>query len=157
MSGSVAWISFTPVKGLRLQQRDEARLTADGIPGDRAFFLVDERGAMVSVTRLGPLLAVESSHDADAGALTLRFPGGGTVAGPVELGAPEAVRFYDETLLARPVEGGFSAALSEHCGRSARASTAAALAPPRSSRSPRSSGCVRWRAPASRSTRGAFA
>jgi uncharacterized protein YcbX len=120
MSASVAWISWTPVKGLRLQDVPEVSLTEDGIPGDRAFFLVDSRGAMVSATRLGPLVAVEASHDADAGELSLRFPDGATVSGPVELGEPERVRFYDETLLVRPVDGTFAEALSAHCGRPLR-------------------------------------
>jgi MOSC domain-containing protein len=116
MPATVSWISTTPVKGLRLQQRDDVQVTEDGIPGDRAFLLVDERGAMVSVTRLGPLLEVVPEHDADAGTLSLRFPDGREVAGPVELGEPEDVRFYGLTLRPRPVDGEFSAALSEHCG-----------------------------------------
>src|ERR687886_2493905 len=114
MTATVAWISFTPVKGLRLLSLPEVELGEDGIPGDRAFFLVDERGAMVSVTRLGPLAAVVAEHDAAAGTLALRFPSGDVVAGPVALGEPEPVRFYDETLQARPVlDSGFAAALSE--------------------------------------------
>jgi MOSC domain-containing protein len=117
---TVAWISVTPVKGLRLQHRDEVQLTEDGVPGDRAFFLVDERGAMVSATRVGPLVAVVPEHDAEAGTLALRFPGGGEVAAAVELGEPEEVRFVDLRLRARPVLGDFSAALSEHCARPLR-------------------------------------
>jgi hypothetical protein len=113
--GSVAWIGFTPVKGLRVQSLDETDVTVDGIPGDRAFFLVDEKGAMVSMTRLGPLAAVVADHDASAGTLTLRFAEGEDVAGQVELGAPEPVRFYGLALSAAPVQGPFSAALSEQC------------------------------------------
>src|SRR5918996_642302 len=91
MAATVAWISVAPVKGLRLQQRDEALLTEDGVPGDRAFFVIDERGAMVSATRLGCLVAVIAEHDGDR--LSLRFPDGGDVAGQVELGALEDIRF----------------------------------------------------------------
>jgi uncharacterized protein len=117
---SIAWISVAPVKGLRLQQRDDVELTEDGVPGDRAFFVVDQRGAMVSATRLGPLVAVVPDHDARAGTLALRFPGGEQVGGPVELGELEDVRFGRLDLRARPVLGAFSAALSEHCGLSLR-------------------------------------
>src|SRR4051812_34951974 len=120
MSATVAWISFTPVKGLRLQHLDSAQLTEDGIPGDRAFFWVDEDGRMVSATRLGPLVAVEPAYDPAAGTLALRFPDGSDVAGAVELNGFEPVGFYDETLRAQPVGGPFSAALSEHCGRPLR-------------------------------------
>ena len=116
MPATVSWISVTPVKGLRLQSREEVEVTVDGVPGDRAFFLVDERGAMVSATRIGPLVAVLADHDADAGTLSLRFPDGSEVAGAVELGEREPVRFGGLNLSASPVLGDFSAALSEHCG-----------------------------------------
>jgi uncharacterized protein len=112
----VAWISFTPVKGLRIRPLEEAELTVDGIPGDRAFFLVDAQGAMANGKRHGALLAVVAEHDADAGRLTLRFPDGREVVGDVELGKPERVRFFDRKLRARPVAGPFSAALSAHAG-----------------------------------------
>jgi uncharacterized protein len=120
VAATVAWISTTPVKGLRLQRRDEVELTEDGVPGDRAFFLVDARGAMVSATRVGPLMAVLPEHDAQAGALSLRFPGGDEVTGATELGGPEEVRFGGLSLRARLVLGAFSAALSEHCARPLR-------------------------------------
>ena len=120
VAAAVAWISVTPVKGLRLLHPDEVSLTEDGVPGDRAFFLVDAQNRMVSATRLGPLVAVVPEHDGAAGTLALRFPGGQDVTGRVELGAPEEVGFYDERLRARPVLGPFSEALSEHCGTSLR-------------------------------------
>ena len=117
---SVAWISVAPVKGLRLEQRSDVLVTETGIPGDRAFFIVDERtGAMVSATRLGPLVSVIPAHDAEAGTLTLRFPDGAEVGGPVELGAPEPVDFDGRRLSAPPVLGGFSGALAEHCAHAA--------------------------------------
>jgi len=116
MPAAVSWISVTPVKGLRVQARDEVEVTVDGVPGDRAFFLVDERGAMVSATRIGPLVAVTADHDAQAGTLALRFPDGGEVAGSIELGEREPVRFGGLNMSASPVLGEFSAALTEHCG-----------------------------------------
>jgi uncharacterized protein YcbX len=115
VSAAIAWISWTPVKGLRLQHRDEVQLTEDGVPGDRAFFLVDARGEMVSATRLGPLVAVEAEHDPQARTLSLRFSAGHEVADSIELGEPEDVRFYGLNMRARPVRGAFSAALSEQC------------------------------------------
>jgi uncharacterized protein YcbX len=120
MAAVITWIAFTPVKGLRLQHLPEVELTKDGVPGDRAFFLVDEQDAMVSATRLGPLVAVIAEHDAEAGTLALRFPDDSVVAGAVELGEPEDVRFYGLTLSTRPVGGPFSAALSEHSGKPVR-------------------------------------
>jgi len=112
----VAWIAFTPVKGLRLRQLEETEVTQDGIPGDRAFFLVDAHGTMVNGKRHGALQTVLADHDADAGRLALRFPDGRELVGAVKLGEPVPVRFYRMTLQARPVRGDFSAALSEHAG-----------------------------------------
>jgi uncharacterized protein len=120
VAAAVAWISVTPVKGLRMLPRDEVSLTEDGVPGDRAFFLVDGRGAMVSATRLGPLVAVVPEHDPDAGRLALLFPDGEQLAGPVELGEHQAVRFGGLNMRAQPVLGGFSDTLSEHCGKPLR-------------------------------------
>lgn len=120
MPGTVAWISVTPVKGLRVQQRDQVQLTEEGVPGDRAFFLVDERGAMVTARELGPLVAVVPEHDPQTGTLALRFPGGEEVVGPTELGEREKVRFSRLSLRAPPVLGAFSAALSDHCARPLR-------------------------------------
>lgn len=117
---SVAWLAMTPVKGLRLHQVDTAELGVDGIGGDRAFFLADQDGRMVSGTRLGPLVAVVAEHDAEARTLSLRFPDGRVVTGEVALGSPERVGFFGLELDAAPVGGGFSAALSEHCGRPLR-------------------------------------
>ncbi|MPZ61026.1 MAG: MOSC domain-containing protein [Propionibacteriales bacterium] len=118
MSAAVAWISIAPVKGLRIQSRDEVRLTEHGVPGDRAFFLVDDRGSMISATQLGPLMGVVPDHDDRAGTLALRFPDGREVAGPIELGEPEVVRFSfsGREVRALPVLGDYSAALSELCG-----------------------------------------
>jgi uncharacterized protein YcbX len=120
MAGTVAWISITPVKGLRLQHRDEVELTEHGVPGDRAFFVVDDRGGMVSATRLGPLVAVVPEHDPQTGVLGLSFPDGEEVGAQVELGEPEEVRFSRLELRARPVLGPFSAALSDHCAKPLR-------------------------------------
>lgn len=116
----VSWISFTPVKGLRVRELSETELTADGIPGDRAFFLVDASGTMVNAKRIGALVTVLADHDAAAGRLALRFPDGREVAGPVELDEPVDVRFFRLSLRARPVAGPFSAALSEHAGAALR-------------------------------------
>jgi uncharacterized protein len=78
--------------------------------------VVDERGVRINASRLGPLVGVVPAHDPAAQTLSLRFPAGHEVAGPVELGEPEPVRFYDVTLRGRAVRGPFSDALSEHCG-----------------------------------------
>jgi uncharacterized protein YcbX len=121
VAGSVAWISVAPVKGLRVEERDEVELTRSGLPGDRAFFVVDaRRGAMVSIVRLGPLAEVVPAYDAARSALTLTFPDGREVTGNVELGDPEDVVFTGRRLSAQPLLGDFADELSAHCGRPLR-------------------------------------
>lgn len=124
VSARVSWIAFTPVKGLRLHHPEEVELTADGIAGDRAFMLVDDAGAMASLKRIGALSSVLADYDAGAGTLALRFPDGREVAGAVELGVPERVRFHRIELDVRPVAGPFSAALSELAGAPLRLAAA---------------------------------
>lgn len=116
----VGWISYAPVKGMRLQSLERAELTAAGIPGDRAFLVVDAGGRMVNGKGAGPLLAVVPEHDPAAATLALRFPGGAVERAPIELGAPEPVAFFGLALEARPLLGPLAAALSEHCGQELR-------------------------------------
>ena len=84
MAGTVSWISIAPVKGMRIQSLDQVELNSLGVPGDRAFFLADESGAMVNGKRLGSLMQVVPEHDSVAGTLALVFPDGSKVSGTVE-------------------------------------------------------------------------
>ncbi|MGB0120119.1 MAG: MOSC domain-containing protein [Solirubrobacterales bacterium] len=122
MAATVDWISFSPVKGMRLQELDEVEVDTDGLPGDRQFFLVNEKNVLLSVSRVGPLLEIlpEYLSGPDSGTLSFLFPDGSTVSGTVELGHAEEVNFYGETLLTQPVLGDASAAISDHCGMDLR-------------------------------------
>ena len=110
-------ISIAPIKGMRIQRLAAAELTPQGIPGDRAFFLVDEQRRMVNGKRLGALMTIVPEHDREAGTLTLGFPDGAAVTGAVEAGERRAVTFFGLELQARPVIGPFSAAISELVGQ----------------------------------------
>lgn len=118
MSATVAWISTTPVKGLRMLQGEQVELTRQGALEDRQFFLVDAEGTMVSATRIGPLLEIVPDYRSGPGgrSLSLAFPDGSVVGGPVEHGDPVDVSFYGLDLSARAVAGPFSEAVSAHCG-----------------------------------------
>jgi len=120
VSARVTRISVAPVKGLSLHHPEAVELAKDGVPGDRAFFIIDENNEMVSATRLGPLVSATAEHDAEAGTLAIRFADGTTVAGAIELGEPEAVKFFGLGLEARSVQGDYSAALSELVGKPVR-------------------------------------
>jgi len=116
VAGTVSWISIAPVKGMRIQSLNEVELTCDGVPGDRAFFLADEDGAMVNGKRFGSLMEIIPAHDRESGRLSLEFPDGATVEGEVGLGEPEEVTFFGQPESARPVTGDFSDAVSRHTG-----------------------------------------
>ncbi len=118
-SGTLRRISIAPVKGMRVQTLEQAELTGQGIPGDRAFFLVDGKRRMVNGKRFGALMAITPEHDRRAGTLTLRFPDG-ACSGTVAVEDPQAVTFFGLQIQARPVSGPFSEAISEFVGEELR-------------------------------------
>ena len=67
MTGSVAWISIAPVKGLGLVSREEVELESFGARDNRRFYLVDEVGRMVNGKVAQTLLAVAPSTTTPAG------------------------------------------------------------------------------------------
>jgi uncharacterized protein YcbX len=118
--GVVTALATTPVKGLRVVSRDALTLTAAGEPDNRRFYLVDERGRLINAKHVGELGTVVADYDHGARALTLTFPDGGAVSGVVSLGEPFDTRFFSRQLRARPLEGPWSAALSDWFGRTLR-------------------------------------
>jgi len=108
------------VKGMRLQSLERTELTKAGIPGDRAFIVVDAQGRMVNGKGAGPLLSVVPQHDPDEGTLALHFADGSGERAEIELGEGEDVAFFGLTLKARPLVGPLAATLSEHCGQELR-------------------------------------
>ncbi len=119
-AATVHALRTTPVKGLRVVERDAVDLAPEGVPEDRRFYLVDERDRMVNAKHLGTLNEVVADYDHAARTLELRFPGGARVAGEIALGEPLQTRFYSRPAAAREVLGAFGAALSEHAGRALR-------------------------------------
>lgn len=115
----MAALQTTPVKGLRVVGREAIELTAAGVPDDRRFYLVDERGRMVNGKQLGALNEVVAMLEDDR--LVLAFPGGGRVAGPLTFAdEPLATTFLSRPAPARELLGDFGAALSDHLGRPVR-------------------------------------
>ena len=81
----VAWITYTPVKGLALLSFDTVELTERGVADDRRFHVIDARGRLTNAKRLGVLQQVKPAWDEASGVLTLTFPDG-VVADEVRLG-----------------------------------------------------------------------
>lgn len=119
-SGRVAWIAIAPVKAMALAQLPSARLERTGIPGDRAFAVVDAEMRLVNGKRIGALAAIRPEYHPEAGELALRFPDGGVTGGVVGLGERVGAVFFGRLRPVRLVEGPWSAALSAWAGRQLR-------------------------------------
>ncbi len=116
----VAWLYAAPVKGLGLQILETARLTRDGVPGDRGFHLVDAKDRMVNGKRRGRLVQIAAVWDEAAGRLALTLPDGARVEGDVVLGEAVASNFFGGLRPGRVVRGPWAAALSDHAGEPLR-------------------------------------
>ena len=120
MSGRVAWISISPVKGLALHQLETCELTEAGVTGDRLFFLVDENSRLVNSKGLGALQQIVPRHDDEQGLLELAFPDGTTVAEQVRTDGALDAQFWGATVPVRVVDGPWSKAISDFAGKSLR-------------------------------------
>lgn len=117
---TVTALHTTPVKSLRIQAVDTIELEPGGARGDRAFYLVDEDGAMVNGKRLGALHTVSAHYDSSRGTLALRFADGERAEAPVSLGPELATTFFGMERRARLVDGPWAQALSRQVGRDLR-------------------------------------
>lgn len=118
---SLARINVTPVKGTALHHPERAELTPAGIPGNRRFYLIDDRGELFSGPAFGPLVRVRADHDPSAATLTLRFPDGIDVTGSTdELGEAVTTDFYGRPVSSHLIDGPFSDALTAFVGAPVR-------------------------------------
>ena len=121
MSAAVTQLTVAPVKGMQVTPVDSLDLGLLGAVGDRAFYVLDEDGAVVETARATGLLGILPRWDAAAGVLALRFPGGAEVAEPIEPGPPASTRNYaGRPIDGRLVDGPLAAAVSDHLGRTVR-------------------------------------
>lgn len=112
---------ISPVKSLGLAALERARADKPGIAGDRAFFIVDERGRLFTQREHGALVQIAVAYDVASGELRLTFPDGRTVAGIAEAGEPCATSFFGERdVEGSVVRGEWGEALSEFAGRRLR-------------------------------------
>jgi hypothetical protein len=113
-------LATAPVKGLRLQARDEVRLHTVGAVDDRRFFLITDEDRMVNARRLRKLNAVVASYDRERHWLTMVFPDAGLVEGEVMLGQTMRPQFFAREVPVSLVVGPWTQALSDYTGRSVR-------------------------------------
>jgi hypothetical protein len=91
-----------------------------GVRENRRFYLVDEHGTMVNGKQIGELSELRSDYREADRTLTVTFPGGERISGPVRVGGEIDARFFRMTLRAPVVLGPWSEAISTHVGRSLR-------------------------------------
>ena len=112
---------IAPVKALGLTEVTRAYLDKPGIAGDRAFFIIDQRGELFTQREHAALVQVAASYDVATGALRLTFPDGRAVAGAPEPGEPVTASFFAERPVAGHVmRGDWNEALSEFAGQPLR-------------------------------------
>jgi uncharacterized protein YcbX len=110
-------LSATPVKGLALTHPDAVELTLAGIPGNRRFYLIDERGELFSAFDHGPLVSIIPTYHREEEWLSLRFPDGGEVEGDAHAtGRRVSTNFYGRRVTGRLAEGPWSAAVTTFVG-----------------------------------------
>jgi uncharacterized protein YcbX len=119
-TGRVAWIAIAPVKSMALVFLDRAQLGLDGIPGDRAFAVIDATGRLVNGKRAGSLATIRVEHDATDGTLAMHFPDGSEARGRPSIGEPVEAIFPRTPRAARAVGGPWSEALSSWSGQTLR-------------------------------------
>jgi uncharacterized protein len=117
---AVTGLAITAVKATRLRQVEHVQLDRDGVRENRRFFLIDERGRMVSSKRVGALQTIVAGYSEAGRALSLTFPDGRVVSGQVRLGEPVLAQFYASTMRVPLVDGPWSRAISELAGQPLR-------------------------------------
>jgi uncharacterized protein len=110
----------TPVKGMRIREVDSIELSRTGARGDRAFYVVDDRGRMVNGKVVRNLQVVVPDYDPDTQELRLTFPDGSHVEGRVAHGEPVETQFFGLHDTVPEVVGPWSQAISEFFGRPLR-------------------------------------
>jgi uncharacterized protein YcbX len=120
MAITVTRLVTTAVKGMRVREVPEIQLRADGARGDRAFYVIDERGSMMNGKNFKTLQTVVADYDLEAGTLALSFPDGVVASGEVAYGDAIATSFFSQPKRARELRGPWSEALSAFFGQPLR-------------------------------------
>ncbi len=113
---TVAEIYTAPVKSLALQRRKAVQVGPQGIPEDRRFYLIDQRGRLLTQREIGKLTQIKASFDIASGQLDLDFPDGPSLSAKVELGQAVTTRIWGRQVQGNVLRGEWNTALSLFCG-----------------------------------------
>jgi MOSC domain-containing protein len=117
---AVVGLAVTPVKGTRLHAVDRLALGHDGVRENRRFYVIDDRDRMVNGKLIGDLQTVVAEYSDEDRTLQFELPDGQVVGGSIRLGDPVNTRFFSRMAQGRLVDGPWSEALSQVCGRPLR-------------------------------------
>ena len=115
---TVAEIYTAPVKSLALQRREAVQVGPQGIPEDRRFYLINQRGRLITQREMGKLTQIRASFDAASGQLNLDFPHGPALSAQVDLGQAVTTRIWGRQVQGNVLLGEWDKALSQFCGES---------------------------------------
>jgi uncharacterized protein YcbX len=114
---TVARFSIAPVRSLGLEHPAYIDLTEAGVVEDRRFYLTDEALRLVDRLVVPSLVQIGAHIDPAANQLRLAFPDGTVIDEAVKLGSPVETVVHKGTVAGHVVEGAWTAALSDYCGR----------------------------------------
>ncbi len=113
---SISAIYTTAVKSLALEPRDSVTVGPSGIAEDRRFHLIDCGGRLLTQRQRPRLALVTAAFDPSADHLSLTFPEGDEIAGPVKLAEAVRTAIWGRLVPGRVVAGEWSDRLSALCG-----------------------------------------
>ncbi|MCH7714447.1 MAG: MOSC domain-containing protein [Chloroflexi bacterium] len=113
---TVQAIHIAPVKSLALIQPASVHVGLAGIAEDRRFFLLDQRGAVLTQRQVGTLVQIKPDYQPERDFLRLNFPDGTAVEGAVEIGEPVETIMWGRPVRGNIVAGDWSNALTRFCG-----------------------------------------
>ena len=114
---NVEVIHIAPVKSLALVNPKSVYASAAGIVEDRRFYLIDQKGVLLTQRQSGSLAQVMAEYKSDPESLKLSFPNGTVVEGPVETGEPVMTQIWGRQVIGHQARGDWNKVLSRFCGQ----------------------------------------
>jgi uncharacterized protein len=113
-------IHLAPVKSLGLVHPTSVHVARQGIAEDRRLYVIDQHGRLVTQRTHGSLVQVTPNYQLQLAWLSLRFPDGRSLAGPLTLGEAVVTQIWGRHVRGRVVQGDWGQALSAVCGEEVR-------------------------------------
>lgn len=113
-------INIAPVKSLGLSHPATVHVGECGIVEDRRFYVIDDRGRLMTQRQISRMVQVNASYRLEPETLSLSFPDGSTVEGPLDSEDSVATFIFGRMIKGNVLAGDFNEALSTFCGADLR-------------------------------------